>query len=439
MPHPSELELLVAIIVSVHNSGVTNSPLHHRQSISICWIIRMRWLAVLGQFLAAVVAYCLYDVKVPWWPISMVLGITVGSNLLFPQYPKAILRGWSLWLDVILLSVLIFFTGGPHNPFTSFYLLHIALAAMTLSARNLWSLVIACISCYSLLFFQHRPVMLGDMEIASGCESYSWHLQGMLIAFIVTACFIAAFVSRMHRVLLDQDQALETVRIEAEKNARFASLATLSAGVAHELGSPLATISLASSELLRTATPDVIDDATLIHEQAQRCRMILDQLNERNTFGIGDPCVLVSASLLLDTVLSKLPDNIKRRLTTTADVQASWRLPLETTVQAMMILIQNAAQADPRGGLIEIHVKSRDGGCHIEVIDCGPEPSAEILARASEPFFTTKAPGEGMGLGLFLVHCLAQRLRGEFRMQRSQEGRTHALLLLHSPIATELP
>lgn len=399
----------------------------------------MRWLAVLGQFLAAVVAYWLYDVKVPWWPISLVLGITVGSNLLFPRYPRTILLGWSLWLDAILLSVLIFFTGGPHNPFTSFYLLHIALAAMTLSARNLWGLVIACISCYSLLFFQHRPVMLGDMEIASGCESYSWHLQGMLIAFIVTACFIAAFVSRMHRILLEQDEALESARIEAEKNARFASLATLSAGVAHELGSPLATISLASSELLRGATPEVIDDATLIHDQALRCRQILDQLNEKNTFGIGDPCVLVTAPELLTSVLSKLPGNITSRLETSSDSQSSWRLPLDTTVQAIIILLQNAVQADASGDVIELHVKTRDGGCHIEVIDYGPEPSAEILTRASEPFFTTKSPGEGMGLGLFLVHCLAQRLRGEFRIDRSQDNRTHARLLLHSPITTELP
>lgn len=399
----------------------------------------MRWLAVLGQFLAAVVAYWLYDVKVPWWPISLILGVTVGSNVLFPRYPKAILHGWSLWLDVILLSVLIFFTGGPHNPFTSFYLLHIALAAMTLSGRNLWSLVIACIFCYSLLFFRHRPVMLGDMEISSGCESYNWHLQGMLIAFIVTACFIAAFVSRMHRILLEQDEALESARTEAEKNARFASLATLSAGVAHELGSPLATISLASSELLRSAKPDIIDDASLIHEQAQRCRKILDQLNEKNTFGIGDPCVLVCPTRLFDAVLSKLPDNITLRLKTISDAKASWRLPLETTVQAMIILIQNAAQADANGDTIELHLQSRDGGCYIEVIDRGPEPSEEILTRASEPFFTTKSPGEGMGLGLFLVHCLAQRLRGEFRMYRSQDNRTHAGLLLHSPFAIEPP
>ncbi len=401
----------------------------------------MRWLAVLGQFLAAVVASWLYDIKIPWWPISFVFAATVFSNLSFPHYPHVVLKGWSLWLDMILLSVLIYFTGGPHNPFTSFYLLHVALAAMTLSARNLWSLVSACIVCYSLLFFHHRPVMLGDMEIASGCESYSWHLQGMLIAFMVTACFIAAFVSRMHRILLEQDEALESARIEVEKNARFASLATLSAGVAHELGSPLATISLASSELLQqmsdSSDDDLRSDVLLIHQQAQRCRTILDQLNERNTFGIGDPCVILNASELRDSIDIKLPEEIRSRLVFSIDQESSWRLPRATTVQALIILIQNAAQADDTGGVVEVRIHSADGGCELEVIDSGPEPLEENLTRACDPFFTTKSPGEGMGLGLFLVNCLAQRLRGEFRMSRTPDHRTHARLLLYSPISAE--
>lgn len=399
----------------------------------------MRWLAVLGQFVAAVVAYFLYDVKIPWWPISAVLAMTVVSNLLFPHRPKLVLRGWSLWLDVTLLTVLIYFTGGPHNPFTSFYLLHIALAAMTLSARNLWCLVTACIAGYSFLFFKHRPVILGDMEISSGCESYSWHLQGMLIAFIVTACFIAAFVARMHRILLEQDAELESARSEVEKNAHFASLVTLSAGVAHELGSPLATISLASSELLRSATPEVIDDAKLIHSQAQRCRTILDQLNERNTFGIGDPCVAITGETLEKAVREKVSPDVLSRLKVKILKNHPCSLPVESIVQAMIILLENAVQADQSDAAVEWQITTRENECVVEVIDAGPALDTAILQRASDPFFTTKAPGEGMGLGLFLVQCLAQRLRGKFEITRSASGRTHARLLLLSPPSTHAP
>jgi two-component system sensor histidine kinase RegB len=108
-------------------------------------------------------------------------------------------------------------------------------------------------------------------------------------------------------------------------------------------------------------------------------------------------------------------------------------------VQALIILIQNAAQADASGGMIELRIAPLEEGCEIVVIDSGPEPDPEVLLRASDPFFTTKAPGEGMGLGLFLVHCLAQRLRGEFAMHRSDDGRTHARLLLHMPSREESP
>ena len=410
-----------------------------RQSISLRWIVRMRWLAVLGQMLAALLAWWLYDVSVPWWPISAIFITTIVSNTIFPRYPQLLLQGWSLWLDVLLLTILIYFTGGQHNPFTSFYLLHVALAAMTLSMTRLWSLVAGCIAGYGFIFYQHQPIQVGGMEISSGCESYHWHLQGMFVAFVVTSIFIAAFVSRMHRILVDQDAALEAARHQAQKNAHFAALATLSAGVAHELGSPLATISLASSELRHHLRhhphPEAQEDADLIHQQAQRCRGILDQLNEKNTWGIGDPCIPLTATQLRDAVTSALPEEIVQRLHIVIHDEASCALPLQSMQQAVVILLNNAHQADRSGGPLEWQVHLSEKECRLEVSDAGPEPSAECLERACDPFYTSKSPGDGMGLGLFLVKCLALRLHGSFSLTRSPQGRTHAVLHLLSPIA----
>lgn len=418
--------------------AVPTLPLQKRQVISVRWIIRMRWLAVLGQLLAALIAQWTYDVVVPWTPVAIVLFVTVVSNVLFARAPRLVLLGLPLWLDVFLLTLLIYFTGGAHNPFTSFYLLHIALAAMTLGSKNLWSLVSTCIAGYFTIFFHHRPIMLGDMEISQGCASYSWHLQGMLIAFVITAVFIAAFVSRMHRVLIQQDADLEKARIQAQKNAQFASLATLSAGVAHELGSPLATISLASSELLGdlqkgSQDPTAIEDARLIHQEAQRCRSILDRLNQRNTDGLGEVPESLTAVSLRDDLQSIINGAAWSRVQwQDQSKQVSWNLPRASVTQAVAILVNNAHQADPSEREIVLRCRDDEQALLIEVMDHGIEPPVHVLERAAEPFFTTKEPGEGMGLGLFLVKNLALRLGGDFQLKRVDAAQTVALLRLPS-------
>lgn len=420
--------------------AVHSIPLQKRQVISVRWIIRMRWLAVMGQLLAALIAQWTFDVVVPWTPVALVLLVTAVSNLLLLRAPRLVLAGLPLWLDVFLLTLLIYFTGGPHNPFTSFYLLHIALAAMTLGLKNLWALVLTCIAGYVAIFFYHRPIMLGDMEISQGCASYSWHLQGMLIAFIITAVFIAAFVSRMHRVLIQQDADLETARIQAEKNAQFASLATLSAGVAHELGSPLATISLASSELLGDLQQGMqaetaIEDARLIHQEAQRCRTILDRLNQRNTDGLGEVPEMIHAEALWTDLQSIMSPAILQRVRwENLSRQASWNLPRASVSQALAILLNNAHQADLTESSIVLRCEHDDQALSVVVLDHGAEPPAHVLERAADPFFTTKEPGAGMGLGLFLVKSLSLRLGGEFQLSRTTQAQTKAQLRLPSVI-----
>jgi two-component system sensor histidine kinase RegB len=411
--------------------------LQKREIISVEWILRMRWMAAIGQILCAIVGQSAYDLVVPWAPVLVIITITIVSNLLFVSKPHLAITGTPLWLDVFLLTGLIYFTGGSHNPFTSFYLLHIALAAMTMSRRALWSLVATTIIGYTLIFFWHKPLLMGDMEISSGCASYSWHLQGMLYAFIVTAIFIAAFVSRMHRILIQQDAELEKARIKAEKNAQFAALATFSAGVAHELGSPLATISLASSELVFAfeKQPELSpyrEDAQLIAQEVKRCRHILDRLNERHTQSLGDLPRSTSLHEIIDTLHQTLPEALMKRVHISEHPQfrKKFILPRDSVTQAIAILLNNAHQADPTTREIKLDTQLSDTTINITVADQGNAPSADILERASDPFFTTKQPGEGMGLGLFLVKNLAMHLGGDFQLTRSSDGWTSAHLTI---------
>jgi two-component system sensor histidine kinase RegB len=113
-------------------------------------------------------------------------------------------------------------------------------------------------------------------------------------------------------------------------------------------------------------------------------------------------------------------------------------LPFDSVLQSIIILLNNAHQADRSDGPLTWRLELNRSECRIEVIDAGPAPSAEILARAGDPFFTSKAPGDGMGLGLFLVKCLALRLHGSFSLTRSEQDRTHALLILPTPLDASL-
>lgn len=396
----------------------------------------MRWLAVIGQVTGAVVAQSLCQVMVPWIPVAVVLGVTAVSNIVLTRVRSRVPVGVVLWLDVLLLAVLLFYIGGPHNPFTSLFLLHITLAAMTLRTGALWCMVATTIACYSGLFFWHHPVVLNDMVIASGCASYAWHLHGMFLAFVTTAVFLAGFVSSMHRLIIHQDTVLERARLQAEKTAHFAALATLSAGVAHELGSPLATISLASSELLIAlarpgGSPGAAEDALLIQQEAQRCRSILDRLNVRNACEADELVVAASVGSMWAELLDTAPSAVIQRVRL-ADLtrQRSFLLPRRSIVQAVAILLNNAHQADASGAAIELCFGNREDRLEITVKDRGQEPLPQVLEHAADPFFTTKEPGAGMGLGLFLVKSLAVRLGGDFALSRTPDGGTLALLTL---------
>ncbi len=412
--------------------------------VTLRWIIRLRWIAVIGQLLAMVIASLFFGVHVPWIPVTTIVLATMISNLWLAFHsqrnaePSAALQGGILLLDVILLTALLYFTGGPHNPFTSFYLLHVALAAMSVPSRWLWSLIAVCTAAYAFIFFHHHPVVVGDMEIQQGCPSYSWHLQGMAVAFVITAACIGAFVSRMQRVLRQRDRELSAAQVQSAKHAQFVSLATLSAGVAHELGSPLGTISLASSELLeelqrQQTSHEVIDDVKLICSEVKRCRSILDRLRENVTDGLGESDEEITIAELWKELQGCLPAELVNRIEFNDQTQNKhFLIPKVAMIQACAILLNNAYHADPGVRPILLEIQYRDEILSCSVCDQGDQLSETIIERAGEPFFSTKAPGEGMGLGLFLVRTLALRLGGDLRLAKLSPHGTKALFTIQA-------
>jgi two-component system, sensor histidine kinase RegB len=411
-----------------------------RDTLNLSWLVRVRWGAALGQAVTVVVAGHLLDVHFPEAPVWLLIALELASNLVLAARLRAgraaregqiagILGG-----DILILTGLLYLTGGPFNPFSFVYLVYISLAVVLLRSRYAWMLAGLSLGCSALLFLAHLPL---EMPVLSHEDHMRWHLWGMWVAFAVAAVYIIYSQVRVLQALADREAELADARERAGRQERLAALATLAGGAAHELASPLSTVAVIACELerelvQREVAPELVEDVRLIRAELDHCREILDQMSDQAGEGTGDA---VSAPLadLLDRSLSGLPADPPVRLDMTSD---SDRLVWSHRVlaRAVRALVRNAQDASPPGVAVAVQARVVAGALRVEVADEGAGMTPDVLARAGEPFFTTKQPGQGMGLGLFLCRAIAEQLGGGVELS-SRPGRgTIARLVV--PIAS---
>jgi two-component system sensor histidine kinase RegB len=383
---------------------------------NLSWLLRLRWGAITGQLVTILVVRFAMDVALPLPPLLAIVGLEILSNVVWSfrsaarPVPRATLGGL-MALDVVLLSALLFFTGGPHNPFSFLFLVPISLATLILTAAGTWALVALSLACSAVLFLWNRPLDLGPAHMAM-------HLRGMWVAFGVSAAFIVYFLRRIRRALAQRDAELNDSRTRAARQERLASLATLAAGAAHELSTPLSTIAVVAKELERQvaalALPDgVADDVRLVRGEVARCRAILQRLCVDAGEVMGEAFVAVPVGELVGRALAGLEPRPAIRADVGADVRAlALSVPPRAIEQALHGVLKNAQDASPDGATVSFDVARVDGRIEFTVRDEGAGMSPEVLARAGEPFFTTKPAGRGMGLGLFLARTVVERLGG---------------------------
>jgi len=404
--------------------------------VNFAWLSRLRFGAVLGQLFVILVVRFGLGQPLPLFPLGVVLALELAVNvwaigrLRRPRAISATEVALGVGADLVLFSALLYFSGGPSNPFSFLYLVHIALAAIVLPQRTSFALVGLALACSLGLFFANVP--LGHDHAHHHQGGYDWHLRGMWVAFGIGACFIVYFIQRVQHELSAVAEKLRISRERAARNEHLAVLAMLSTGAAHELGSPLATIAVASSELLRSLPPDATqarEDLALIRSQVARCREIVDQLSVDAGLARGAAVTRLPAGEVLAQALAGLPGE---RVVTQGSPEAGLDVvgPVAALAQAYRNLIQNALDATAPDGRVRLSVRRADDDVRLEVEDDGPGMSGEVLSRATEPFFTTKPRGSGMGLGLFLVQSVAEQVGGRLELASSAGHGTRASLVL---------
>lgn len=416
------------------------SPVFPR--IALPWIVRLRYAMVAAQLATMVLSAQLFWIELPWRWIIIPPALVVASNLWLGGWQRRPQRmndstviGAMFVLDTLCLTAILMLSGGATNPFSLLYLVHITLAATILTQRQTWGLGVLSIACFALLFAWYYPVpQLGMMHHMSG--GMQMHLMGMWAGFAVATTLVAIFSGKLSQLLRQHEQSLLEIQEQLAKRDRLAALLTLAAGAAHELGTPLSTIAVVSKELERYATrqsPDssVAEDSRLIRTEVERCREILQRMSAQGAEPMGESPEVISVATLLEAL--RIQFAAKKQIqvmVSELDAALPICVPRRAVQQALAALLGNACDASTAEAAIELNVSRGDASVRFAVLDHGVGMTAETLRHVGEPFFTTKEPGHGMGLGVFLVRVLAERMGGRLTINSTPEVGTTATMEL---------
>ncbi|GIW92597.1 MAG: ATPase [Pirellulaceae bacterium] len=417
---------------------------------NIEWLVRLRWVATFGQCLTVALVRWVWQVSLSYfWPLLAIIAFTAGSNLMVsaflqrrPSWATArnglLLTAALITVDLVSLTGLLYLAGGPTNPFSLFYLVNLALAAVLLPGRWALGLTVLSITGYSSFFlFGYVPV--AELEEAWHADSHLWtdvRKQGLLVAFAASALVITYFISRVATALAQREEALRRAEQRRAHSERLEALATLAAGAGHELASPLSTIAVIAKDLARhlegvSVPPGVLEDVALIRSELEHCRSILNRMSAQAGQVVGERVDAFTLRRIVDETISGLRRSERVMvygLETAGDLLL--RVPLQALALALRNLLQNGLDASQPGQPVEFHVAADQHTVRFRVVDHGCGMPPEILKRAGEPFFTTKEPGQGMGLGLFLARNVIERLGGHIAVRsRPEQGTTVEVLL----------
>ncbi len=399
-------------------------------------LILIRILVLAAQAGSVVLAYSTHMVELPWLSLGITLGISgvfclVSALRLQGPWPVTEVEyGAQLAFDLLIHSVLLYFTGGSTNPFVSYYLVPLTIAAATLPW--LFTLLLAglALASYTVLLMWYEPLGIDPIHQAT------LQVYGMWLSFALAAVIITFFVARMAEELRRQEQRQADRREEHLRDQQLLAVATQAAGAAHELGTPLATMSVLLGELRQDHQhdPALQDDLALLQSQIRLCKESLQQLVRAAEADRRQAIREQTAREWVESVLQRW--HLMRPEATYAyhcDGPGSppWLMPPADLSQSLMNLLNNATDACARD--LEIRLDWDVQEIRVTIRDHGPGVPLAIAEQIGRPFFTTK--GKGFGLGLFLSQASVNRAGGTVKLYNHEDGGTLTELSLPHGVA----
>lgn len=393
-------------------------------------LVTLRWFAVAGQIGAVMVALYVYQLNLEVGMIAVVIGLPVLANVisvfLYPENRRLSEGEADLMIgfDLLQLGLLLYLTGGLNNPFAMLMLAPVTVASTILPLRSTLILGAIAVAVVTILRFYSLPILT-----ATGLPLVlpDLFVFGFWVALIIGLVFVGIYARQVTQETLSMGEALVATQMALAREQKLTDLGGVVAAAAHELGTPLATIKLVSSELIDELgdNEEMRDDAILIRAQADRCRDILRSMGRA-----GNEDQLLRQAPVETVVREASEPHMERGKTVNFDIMqpdhGSGRQPdifrRPEVIHGIRNLVQNAV--DFANDRVLIEVSWTDDTIAIRINDDGPGFPTSVLGRIGEPFMRRRRheitpaqrPGyEGMGLGLFIAKTLLERSGAKLR------------------------
>jgi two-component system sensor histidine kinase RegB len=390
---------------------------HSRRHIRLDTILRLRWLAVLGQLAAIFIVAQGLEFNVPIIPCVTIIGLSAALNLalqmavnpmqrLEPAHAAALLA-----LNIVELAGLLFFTGGLANPFSFLFLAPVLISATALPARLTFGLGLLAVACASILFFLHLPL---PWDTDDPLVLPPIYLVGVWLSIVLAIGVTSLYSFQVTEEARKLTDALAATELVLTREQHLTQLDGLAAAAAHELGTPLATIFLISRELEKTVKDaSFAADLKTLREQTQRCRDILSKITQLSS--TGAPFDRMKLSELIEEVVAPHRDfgiAIKVRIAVAPTAE-----PVGSRNPAILYGVGNIVEnaVDFAHTTVEVNAWWNNDSIEIVISDDGPGIPPDLLNRIGEPYLSRRRSqdegGErhGLGLGVFIARTLLER------------------------------
>ncbi len=330
---------------------------------------------------------------------------------------------WQLVVDVVGLTALLYFSGGWTNPLVSLYLVPIAVAVIMLDGVRTWTIMAMTVAGYSLLVLYHRPVVVVEHH---HLDSFTLHVAGMWLTFVLAAALITYFGTSMVNLLRVREQALAAEREENLRNEQIIGIATLAAGTAHELSTPLGSIAVIASELADQAEGSNRKQLEMLVAQVAICRETLGRLRMTASGEPAAPPLPVNHLFEeLGARLALLRPRSRLQLSCEGFGPPPEVRPEPTLQQALLNLLDNAAAVSDQP--VECCLRWCADSLEIDILDQGPGFQAGTCDAGSS---VAGVKDEGLGMGLLLANATIEHFGGQVSLRQRPGGGAHVAIWL---------